>query len=103
MSSPAYQNGYPAAGLKGALAAVTAAVVGVIANLSLWFALHVLFAEVATLQLGPVRLLWPDPASLRLVPAGLAVLAAVLLLARHWPLGAVLAVSAALSVAAQAL
>lgn len=32
-----------AAGLKGALAAVTAAVVGVIANLSLWFALHVLF------------------------------------------------------------
>ena len=34
-----------AAGLKGALAAVTAAVVGVIANLSLWFALHVLFRD----------------------------------------------------------
>ncbi len=34
-----------AAGLKGALAAVTAAVVGVIANLSLWFALHVLFRQ----------------------------------------------------------
>ncbi len=34
-----------AAGLKGALAAVTAAVVGVIANLSLWFALHVLFRK----------------------------------------------------------
>ncbi len=30
--------------LSGALAAITAAVVGVIANLSLWFALHVLFA-----------------------------------------------------------
>ena len=33
-----------AAGLQSALAAITAAVVGVIANLALWFALHVLFA-----------------------------------------------------------
>jgi chromate transporter len=31
--------------LKGALAAITAAVVGVIANLALWFALHVLFTR----------------------------------------------------------
>src|SRR3712207_5323788 len=34
--------------LAGALAAVTAAVVGVIANLGLWFGLHVLFGDVAT-------------------------------------------------------
>lgn len=33
-----------AEGLQSALAAVTAAVVGVVANLALWFALHVLFA-----------------------------------------------------------
>ena len=32
--------------LQGALAAITAAVVGVIANLALWFALHVLFTRV---------------------------------------------------------
>ncbi|MET0179144.1 MAG: chromate efflux transporter [Novosphingobium sp.] len=32
--------------LQGALAAITAAVVGVIANLAVWFALHVLFARV---------------------------------------------------------
>ena len=32
--------------LQAALAAITAAVVGVIANLALWFALHVLFARV---------------------------------------------------------
>ena len=32
--------------LSGALAAITAAVVGVILNLSVWFALHVLFGEV---------------------------------------------------------
>jgi chromate transporter len=34
--------------LAGALAAVTAAVVGVIANLAVWFALHTLFAETTT-------------------------------------------------------
>ena len=33
--------------LSGALAAITAAVVGVILNLSVWFALHVLFGQVA--------------------------------------------------------
>jgi chromate transporter len=33
--------------LQGALAAITAAVVGVIANLALWFALHVLFRSVS--------------------------------------------------------
>ena len=32
--------------LSGALAAITAAVVGVILNLSVWFALHVLFGKV---------------------------------------------------------
>jgi chromate transporter len=37
--------------LAGALAAITAAVVGVIANLSLWFAVHVLFGEVARVDL----------------------------------------------------
>ncbi len=42
--------------LSGALAAITAAVVGVIANLSLWFAMHVLFGEVALEQIGPVRI-----------------------------------------------
>ncbi|MFM9934833.1 MAG: chromate efflux transporter [Novosphingobium sp.] len=37
--------------LQGALAAITAAVVGVIANLALWFALHVVFREVSPLGL----------------------------------------------------
>src|SRR5262245_41232424 len=40
--------------LAGALAAITAAVVGVIANLALWFALHVLFARVDTWTLAAV-------------------------------------------------
>jgi chromate transporter len=38
-------------GLSAALSAITAAVVGVILNLSLWFGLHVLFAEVGRVAL----------------------------------------------------
>lgn len=83
--------------LSGALAAITAAVVGVIANLSLWFALHVLFASLPEVTAGPLSLLVPDPASLRPVPALIAAFAAYLLLRRHWPLLAVLTVSAAAS------
>jgi chromate transporter len=49
--------------LKGGLAAVTAAVVGVIANLALWFGLHVLFMRVAVVEAGPMRLQVPDWAS----------------------------------------
>jgi chromate transporter len=50
--------------LAAALAAVTAAVVGVILNLACWFALHFLFGRVALLKLGPVSLDVPDPASI---------------------------------------
>jgi chromate transporter len=89
--------------LSGALAAITAAVVGVIANLSLWFALHVLFATVGDIRLGPLHLALPDPASLRPVPALIALGAGYLLLLRHWPLLAVLALSAAASALAGGL
>ena len=83
--------------LSGALAAITAAVVGVIANLSLWFALHVLFQRLPVLEFGPLHLLWPDPASLRPGPALIALVAGWLLLRRHWPLLAVLGLAAAMS------
>jgi chromate transporter len=46
--------------LKGGLSGVTAAVVGVIANLALWFALHVLFTRVTVVEAGPLRLQAPD-------------------------------------------
>jgi chromate transporter len=39
--------------LSGALSAITAAVVGVILNLALWFGLHVLFHELRTVELAP--------------------------------------------------
>ena len=40
--------------LHSALSAVTAAVVGVVLNLSVWFALHILFAEVEPRRFGPL-------------------------------------------------
>lgn len=45
--------------LSGALSAVTAAVVGVILNLALWFGIHVLFREVTTVKIGPASPAWP--------------------------------------------
>jgi chromate transporter len=65
--------------LAGALAGVTAAVVGVILNLSVWFALHVLFGKVTATSYGPVQLWTPELASLNLPALVLALLAAVLL------------------------
>ncbi|MFO1260550.1 MAG: chromate efflux transporter [Sphingomonadaceae bacterium] len=46
--------------LQGALSALTAAVVGVVANVALWFALHVLFWEVGTATIGPLSFVLPD-------------------------------------------
>jgi chromate transporter len=89
--------------LSGALAAITAAVVGVIANLSLWFALHVLFTSVPEITLGPLHLSLPDPATLRLLPLLIAAFAAWGLLVRHLPLLVVLALSALASAVAAAL
>lgn len=46
--------------LSNALSAITAAVVGVILNLAVWFALHTLFGQVDEVRTGPLRLLVPD-------------------------------------------
>ncbi len=45
--------------LSAALGAVTAAVVGVILNLAIWFALHVLFGDIDVLRFGMLRLQLP--------------------------------------------
>lgn len=85
--------------LSGALHGITAAVVGVIAHLALWFGLHVLFAAHDLFSLGPLSVLLPDLSSLRPVAATLALLCAYLLLVRHWNLILVLLVAAGLSAA----
>lgn len=70
--------------LKGGLATLTAAVVGVIANLSLWFALHVLFRIVNESNYGPFRLTWPDWASLNWQAGLLAILSIALIFRFKW-------------------
>jgi chromate transporter len=73
-----------AARLQGSLAAITASVVGVIANLSLWFALHVIFARVSDMQLGPFSLQWPDLASINWITFALAAFAGWLVFGQKW-------------------
>jgi chromate transporter len=79
--------------LKGAFEAISAAVVGVILNLSVWFALHVLFAQVTPGRWGP-GVTW---SSLSPGALGMVGLAALLLLGLRWPLIAVLGAMAGVS------
>lgn len=79
--------------LQGALSGISAAVVGVIGSLALWFALHVLFAHVGSLSLGRLAFPWPsgpDPKSLAIMA-----IAGWMLLIRHMNLFSVLGLSAA--------
>lgn len=89
--------------LKSGLAAITAAVVGVILNLAVWFALHVFFRTVHLVEAGPLKLWTPDLLSLDPRVLGISAASAALLLWRHWSIPAVLAVASALSLAVAAL
>ena len=82
--------------LKSALSAITAAVVGVILNLTVWFALHVIFRDVQETQLGPLHLSTPNLHSIDWIAAVLAMLAGVLLFALHRGVITTLAICGAL-------
>ena len=88
--------------LKSALSAITAAVTGVILNLSVWFALHVIFADVPELVTGPLRFSYPVLTSIDWLAAVLAVLAAVMLFKLHFGMLRVLTLSAVLALAVKA-
>jgi len=83
--------------LKAALAAITAAVVGVIANLSLWFSLHILFENLEQTTLGPLTILLPNIANLDMFTLILVLLNGYLLLVRKWNLFWLLGLSASAS------
>jgi chromate transporter len=85
--------------LSGALAAITAAVVGVILNLSLWFGLHVVFAEVARVKAGLIDMAWPGWATLDWAALALSLIAAFALLRLHLGIIWTLALTAALGLA----
>ncbi len=85
--------------LTGALAAITAAVVGVILNLTVWFALHVLFGHVTEQRTGILRWYAFDPLALDLKTAALAVIAALLAFRFHRGLVELVAIMAVLGIA----
>jgi chromate transporter len=84
--------------LTGAMTAITAAVVGVILNLSIWFALHVLFSDVSRQEIGPLVLWNPEVSSIQWMVLSLTCLSAILLLRLHWGITRVLLVSGLLAI-----
>jgi chromate transporter len=70
--------------LSSALTGITAAVVGVIANLAIFFALHTLFGQVNTESWGPVSVQVPDPTTLKVGSLAVAILATALLFRSKW-------------------
>jgi len=85
--------------LSGALAGITAAVVGVILNLTVWFALHVLFGAITEVRAGPLRWYVFDPLAFDVKVAALAALAAVLAFVLRRGLVELVLVMAALGIA----
>ena len=70
--------------LAAALAGITAAVVGVIASLAVFFALHTLFGETARLTAGPLDVEYPLPGSLDLAALAITGLGFALVFWRRW-------------------
>jgi len=89
--------------LSAALHGITAAVVGVILNLSVWFALNVLFDVVTQHSWGPVSIPLPGWESLNLIAAALTVAAGVLIFRAKLGMATVLALMAVAGIAIQLL
>ncbi|MBW8785450.1 MAG: chromate transporter, partial [Novosphingobium sp.] len=84
--------------LSGALSAVTAAVVGVVLNLAVWFAIHTLFRSVMPIRLWPIHVDLPVPASVDPWALALSLAALVAVFRLRAGVLTTLAVSAALGV-----
>ena len=89
--------------LSAGLSAITAAVVGVIANLAVWFALNVLFSSVGEVVFGPLTLPTPDPRTLNIAALAIALAAGVALLRFHVNLFVVLGAATLAGVAGTGL
>jgi chromate transporter len=86
--------------LSAALTGITAAVVGVIANLALYFALSTLFTEAREVDAGPFHFDVPEFASVQPVALAITGVALVLVFALRWSVLRVLGVCAALGLIA---
>ena len=89
--------------LTAALTGITAAVVGVIANLAVYFALHTLFGNTREVAWGGLDVEMPVPSSADPFAFGLTGVALYLLLARGWSPLRTLGICAALGLAAYAV
>lgn len=89
--------------LKGALSTITAAVVGVILSLSIWFGLHAMFGTITKLQAGIATFWVPDFHTVNVTVLVLTFLAAYLAFIRHLSLLSLLGISAALGLATSLL
>jgi chromate transporter len=89
-------------GLSSALTAISAAVTGVILNLAVWFAIHVLFAKVDDVSAGPFTLAWPEWSTINPAALVLALLSAAMLLRFKAGIFLTLAVCGALGLAVKA-
>ncbi|WP_110183142.1 chromate efflux transporter [Nocardioides solisilvae] len=89
--------------LASALGGITAAVVGVIASLALFFALHTLFDATTLLTAGPLRLELPVWGSLRWPAVALTALGCLLVLRWRWSVLRTLGVCALAGIALGAL
>ncbi|MGI5217673.1 chromate efflux transporter [Nocardia sp. CA-290969] len=86
--------------LSSALTGITAAVVGVIANLGLYFTLHTLFTGTHTVTTGPLHLQLPDPTSIQPIALAITAIAAVLAFKLDWSMLRILGVSVLLGLTA---
>jgi chromate transporter len=86
--------------LSAALTGITAAVVGVIANLALYFTLHTLFAETTQAAWGPLDLEVPVATTLRVTSLVIAIVAGAMIFWLRWSVLRTLAACALLGVAA---
>ncbi|OEO32387.1 chromate transporter [Devosia insulae DS-56] len=89
--------------LSGALSAITAAVVGVILNLAIWFGLHVLFREVSSFELGPIRMASPHLLTVNWAAVALSLVAVVCLFRLKLGITSTLAVCGGLGLVAMLL
>ena len=83
--------------LHGALSAITAAVVGVILNLSIWFMLHVFFEKISDVQFGPINLLWPNFSYINVPAIFLTSISIWLIIKLKWNIASVLLINASLA------
>lgn len=70
--------------LTAALTGITAAVVGVIANLAAYFAVHTLFSGTRTVDAGPIHTTLPEPGTVRVGSVLIMALACWLVFGRKW-------------------